>query len=325
MAQLQNTSITGSFTVGNIAGGGVGSIFFDPIENKLKVTLIGLNPGVWSIGGNLTTFRTSPGGAGDKDAGLAFGGNVYGLGTSNSTEEYNGTSWATGGSLPFGILNPGGLGTQNAALSVGGYHSGGYGAYNNQTYEYNGTSWSSGGTMSTLRAGPGAMGIQNAGLAFGGYGGGGYTTSEEYNGTSWSSGGVLNYGYNSGNGAGIQNQALALGESTYQVEEYDGATWTIASSRLTTYLNSPAAAGGQDNALSFGGYYGGSFLTTTEEYNGTSWSFGGNMNTGRYQLEGTGAQSSKALAFGGNTGPYSNATEEYTQTTFLKQGIVNIS
>jgi hypothetical protein len=181
--------------------------------------------------------------------------------------------------------------------------------------------------MSILRSGVGAAGIQNAGLAFGGYGGGGYNSSEEYNGTSWSFGGFLTYTYFVANGAGIQNQALALGESSYQVEKYNGTTWSTGPSKLTPTLSAPAAAGGQDNALSFGGYESGvGFTSTTEEFNGTSWSFGGDMNVARYQLEGAGAQSPKALAFGGNNNyGYSNVTEEYTQTTFLKQGIVNIS
>ncbi len=164
---------------------------------------------VWSVGGATSCGRSGQGGAGELNSGLIFGG--IAASSTNSTEEYDGSSWSGGGNLISARYAMGSAGTQNAALSFGGTPSSG-------TEEYDGGSWSTGGGMIAARANPGGAGTQNAALGFGG--GGNTTCTEEYNGASWAIGGALiNQRANiQGQGVGTQNAALAISTPTAPVQ-----------------------------------------------------------------------------------------------------------
>ena len=165
MAQLQDTSITGSVILGTEADtGSIGNIWFDSSTNEIKYTY-GINqPGVWSAGSAMTTGRPNLAGAGEQNASLVFGGR-YNF-TTGETEEYNGQAWSTGGALSTARYQPGGTGQQNAGLAFGGTNPSF--TYVTCTEEYNGSSWTAGGALITSRGSVGGAGQQNAGLAFGG-------------------------------------------------------------------------------------------------------------------------------------------------------------
>ena len=108
MAQLQNTSVTGSLesttdirvgtylTLGNTENtSSVGNLWYDENDNSLKLSFGQFQAGSWSTGGALITGRSELAGAGTQNAGLAFGGSP----SLSCTEEYNGTSWSSGGAL----------------------------------------------------------------------------------------------------------------------------------------------------------------------------------------------------------------------------------
>ena len=73
MAQLQSTSITGSFnlTTNTAVTGSSGYLWFNTTTNRLTYSYCG---GVWSSGGAMIVARQSLAGAGTSTAVLAFGG-----------------------------------------------------------------------------------------------------------------------------------------------------------------------------------------------------------------------------------------------------------
>ena len=93
-----------------------GQVWYNSTEGVLK-SLVQIK--AWSAGGNMGTARRLLGSAGTQTAGLAFGG------TTNSTEEYNGTSWTTTSSLTTGRtqLASGKDAPQTAALAIGGNYT----------------------------------------------------------------------------------------------------------------------------------------------------------------------------------------------------------
>jgi len=265
----------------------------------------------WSAGGAMITGRRGLAGAGEQNAGLAFGGFNDTSPALSCTEEYNGSSWSAGSSLSQGARRVlAGAGTQNAALAFGGFTT----VQVSSTEEYNGSSWSAGGALITARYGLAGAGTQNAGLAFGGrnvsvvFG-----CTEEYNGSSWSTGGSLITGRNQLAGSGTQNAGLAFGGaySLSCTEEYDGSSWSAGGSLITARY-SLAGAGEQNAGLAFGGVVSPTgVLSCTEEYNGTSWTAGGSLITARTSLAGAGTQNA-GLAFGGQDPVQVSCTEEYS-------------
>ena len=119
----------------------------------------------WTAGGSLAQIRYLLSGTGTQTAGLAFGGALPAatsaglVGTSTSTEEYDGSTWTAGGGLITGKYAATGVGTQTAALAFG---------FTNSSEEYDGSTWTTGGPMITTRSEMGGAGTQTAGLAFGG-------------------------------------------------------------------------------------------------------------------------------------------------------------
>jgi len=127
MAQLQNTSITGSlefntggfFKLGTTPDtGSAENMWFDTVNNVVKISCTGANPSSWSTGGALITARELGAGAGTQNAGLAFGGRTPTI--ESCTEEYNGTSWTDGGSMNVAMSALSGAGTQAEGLAFTG-------------------------------------------------------------------------------------------------------------------------------------------------------------------------------------------------------------
>jgi hypothetical protein len=97
----------------------------------------------------MNTARYGLAGAGTQTAAVAFGGSIPGVGDTNATEEYNGTSWTTSpGSLNTARDGLAGAGTQTAGLAFGGQTT----VYLGATEEYNGSTWAtSPGSLNTAR------------------------------------------------------------------------------------------------------------------------------------------------------------------------------
>jgi hypothetical protein len=126
--------------------------------------------------------RTNLGSGGTQTSFLAFGGSES-PGTSNATEEWDGSSWTSGGNLGTGRYQLAGnnVGTQTAGLCAGGYS----GSSKNLTEEYNGSTWSTGGALPTANGNSARGGTQTAAY----FTGGSYapkSASYHYDGTSWS-------------------------------------------------------------------------------------------------------------------------------------------
>ena len=88
MAQLQSTSITGSFNLEATTAntGSCGNLWFNTSTNKLQYSYFG---GTWTAGGAMITARYVLAGAGaSSTAALAFGGLDSGFSTVACTETY---------------------------------------------------------------------------------------------------------------------------------------------------------------------------------------------------------------------------------------------
>ena len=107
-------------------------------------------------------------------------------GTSNATEEWNGSSWTSGGNLGTARyqLSGNNVGTQTAGLCVGGYVPGG--GASALVEEYNGSSWTAGGALPTAEGVAARYGLQTAAtIAGGGPGPAPNTTARQYDGSAW--------------------------------------------------------------------------------------------------------------------------------------------
>ena len=246
--------------------------------------------GSWATGGALSVARRNLAGCGVETAGLASGGKLSippnpPTATTDSVEEYGGTSWTSGGNLPQAIRGQFNFGTQTAAVSCGGSVDPPTTSVTT-TIEYDGSSWTSGGAMGHGRSDGQACGILTAGLALGGR-----DTNPPY-------------------------PAIPAADT---VEEYDGSSWT-AGGAYPTAMNALGVAGVQTSAIAFGGNTGGN-QSAANFYDGSSFTAAPSLGTARGYVSGCGVQT-LALAAGGGSG--NNATEEFVQygepNTFLNIG-----
>ena len=318
--------------------------------------------GSWATGGALSVARRNLAGCGVETAGLASGGKLSvppnpPTATTDSVEEYGGTSWTSGGNLPQAIRGHFNFGTQTAAVSCGGSVDPPTTSVTT-TIEYDGSSWTSGGAMGHGRSDGQACGILTAGLAVGGRDTNppypatpAADTVEEYDGSSWTAGGAYPTAMNALGVAGVQTLAIAFGGNTGGNQSaanfYDGSSFTAAPS-LGTSRGYVSGCGVQALALAAGG---GSGSNATEEftqnqepnsflnigqtwYNSTekkfkytgagasSWATGGSLNTSRRYLGGLGLQTA-GLAFGGYYPGSENNTEEYDGSSWTSTGNLN--
>ena len=322
----------GNTAAATIAGGSTGPAYPETTE-EYSSSINALTSAAYASGGNLSNARAQFGSAkqGTQNAGLAFGGYVFGPNANiTATEEYGGASWTSGGALPGGQRQMGGAGTQTAALGYGGLT----GMPNTTVLEYNGSSWTAGGANPagvTYAVNSGA-GTQTAAIRAGsGNPGGATTTTQEYDGSSWTSANAMSVARTNGYFDGAQTAAIAnaaespsapdaSGSITKLTEQYDGTNWSSGTSGLF-YLSSGGVSGGAaaQTAWMIAGGDGPNVTNNTgitQEYDGTAFASTAVLATPRRQLNGGGTQAA-GLVFGGTEASSSSltATEEYTGTT----------
>ena len=287
----------------------------------------------WTSSANMATARGYLGGAGTASA--AFGATGYVPGTPaperTMTEEYNSNinaitkaAWASGGAASNSARLRALAGTQTAA-----FMSGGYVGANNQTRdteEYNGSSWTAGGALVAQGNNPpggtysaSAGGTQTAGLFIGGSSQGPvdyyFNVSYEYDGSSWGSPATFTApGLRSSHVFGVQTAAVSAGgtrpgQPLDRVFEYDGSSWTAATSLPTGSEN-----GGASGILTAGIIFGGGTPSVTDrslDYDGSSWTAAPTMiyANSDFNSSGQGTQTA-ALAMRGYNGTATIATSQ---------------
>tara|TARA_R100001594_G_scaffold150259_1_gene210749 strand:+ start:891 stop:2702 length:1812 start_codon:yes stop_codon:yes gene_type:complete len=286
-----------------------GQIWFNSTDNTFKSVV---TTSAWSSASPLNTARSDLGGFGVRDASVIYGGST------NATEEYNGSGFSAGGNLNTGRPNcqDNGWGVETAAVVASGYD----GSDNTvNVEEYNGSSFSEVSNVSTARRQHASIGlVQTAGAICGGYTSTNVNSTEEYDGTNWTSGGNLTTTRRGFAGSGTLTAGIVFSGYTTTVvantEEYDGTSWTAATATNTARNNGIGASNApQSTALLFGGNTG-SDSALTEQYNGTSWTEVADMATARDSLAGSGIGTA-ALASGGLPPPGNVAlAEEFNQS-----------
>jgi len=306
--------------------------------------------GTWSAGGNLNTARTETSGFGTKAGMIVTAGTSPAAPSTNApvygyvgcVESYDGSSWSEVNNINTTREAMMSAGTPTAGIIYGG------GTYPNGavscTEEWNGTNWSEVTNMNENRKNSGDAGdTSEAVLQFGGeYASPAhYTeTAEEYNGTNWSEIGDMNLGRTNLAGLGNSEAALAIGGNpnpgghapgnAFDVEEWDGSSWTSITQTLTqdseTYHNRGGnGAGTVNDAHIFGGFYQyyrnplvPSYIycydARSQHYDGTTWSYGGRLISGRYDGGGNGTSGANGIFAGGQnpSNPTGTTnTEEY--------------
>jgi hypothetical protein len=305
---------SGSFSINGIQ---IAITASNPVANTPTKIYVPLIPTltVWSTSGALITAKSNLAGAGTISSAVAFGGNSP---TSNTTENFNGSSWSSGNAMINGMAAGAGTGLQTAALSIGSLFP-----QTACTEEYDGINWSAGGALITARGWIAAAGTQNAALAFGGAIsptlGTAVACTEVYNGTTWSSGNILITARVGLAGAGIQNDALSFGGNSNgpflgTTEAYNGSTWSTKNNMINAKCGGGGAGASSTSALAFGGFAVSSIYYYTEIYNGSTWSTSTRLITGRTKFGSAGITSATtALAFGGEYSATNlSATEVYT-------------
>ena len=279
----------------------------------------------WSSGGTIGTARAEVAGAGDKTAGLIFGGSPPTASSpsetnGNKTEEYDGSSWTAGGTKNNKTRAQFGLGTQTAAVACGGYRD--PVGYFNGTEEYDGSSWTNTGNYPTTisNGSGGGCGTQTAGFNASGYGGSSYvTTTAEYDGSSWTAGNAYPISKQNTTQLGTQTAALSLGghPGATEVFTYDGTNFA-ATTALPGAANQNGRAGTQTSAIIFTGQLAGTnYATVTQQWNGSTWTTGASVAIARAAAGNGGATKTSAFVAGGHPPsvpsiPSSAATEEFT-------------
>jgi len=286
-----------------------GQIWFNSTDNTFK-SVVALQ--AWSSASSLLTARSDLGGFGVRDSSVIYGGST------NATEEYNGTGFSASGNLNTGRPNcqDNGWGVETAAVVASGYDGSGNTV---NVEEYNGSSFSEVNNVSTARRQHASIGlVQTAGAICGGYTSTNVNSTEEYDGTNWTSGGNLTTTRRGFAGSGTLTAGIVFSGYTTTVvantEEYDGTSWTAATATNTARNNGIGASNApQSTALLFGGNTG-SDSALTEQYNGTSWTEVADMATARDSLAGSGIGTA-ALAAGGAPPPGNVAlAEEFNQS-----------
>ena len=280
-------------------------------------------------GGNVNSAQSHLGGCGTQTAALKAGGDDPG-GSSNNSEEYNGSTWTTGNNLNTARRADGTSGIQTQALVVGGFAPPGA---KSVVESYDGTSFTETVDLATAQYYNTTSGNTNGTgiLSMGGTNPSVVTTVEEYNKTTnsitaaaWASGGSLNQGRINVSMGGTQTAGIVLGghqspgAEPAAVETYNGSSFTSGTA-IGPYTGDYAAyAGSQTQGIIFGGA---PYTTNTAEYDG-EWAAGGSLSQGRSDLMGAGTGETSAVAIGGfSPAPTARAeTEEYGGTSWTSGG-----
>ena len=263
-SNLTGTALAGTISssaqiASNISGSfNKGFTFSGDITSKAVVFSSGgdLNcaPGAVSPAGDNFVGATYRGAAGNKNAGLVFGGfRFVNYRPSGFTEEYDGTSWSEVNDM----IDPGaaaGGGTSEAAIATGGNYR------NCDTEEWNGTNWSEvNHHINDLHCAYKPLSIGNSSEALitgGGVPTAPYGQTETWNGTNWATANQMIHdprGWHGG--AGTQNSGLTAGgpHSPYNgvscTETWDGTSWSEGSSALINNMKLVSMAGSQNDTL----------------------------------------------------------------------------
>ena len=228
---------------------------------------ISMKPVVFSSGGDLNCApgATSPaatnfvgatyrGAAGNKNAGLVFGGfRFLNYRPTGFTEEYDGTSWSEKNDMIDAGAAAGG-GTSEAAIATGGNYR------NCDTEEWNGTNWSEvNHHINDLNCTYKPLSIGNSSEALitgGGVSNAPYGQTETWNGTNWATANEMIHdprGWHGG--AGTQNAGVTAGGPHHPyngvscTETWDGTSWTEGGSALISNMKVVSMAGSQNDTL----------------------------------------------------------------------------
>jgi hypothetical protein len=319
-------------TYKEIKGVTIQTLDSDPVEDK----------GTFSTGGNLNSGR-SLAAAGDKTAGLGFGGYDGPPNTKiDLTEQYNGTSWSEVNELNVGRYAMVGLGTQTAAIGAGGYTSPPTPTpHRNEDVEsWNGTNWTEVAELnSDMRSGTG-FGTATAGYVIGGVRGGSVSDAvESWNGSSWTETTEINTARAGAAGAGITTAGLIFGGTTAApaitgiTESWNGSAWSETSD-MPTAADSVFGGGTSTLAAAAGGSVP-SKITTLQLWDGSNWTTNPTGLAGQRSSGGTNSSPTQGnLLVTGGTGPgptnYNpTATEELSfpppTSAILREGMLFLS
>ena len=281
--------------------GSVGQFYYNSTSNAFKyVQPGGIAAGTWASSSNLNIGRSSilPSQAGAQTAAMAGSGGLP-TSSSNSAEQYDGTSWAAVNNVNNARQAGGGAGTSTATLIFGGNSPA------VDTESFDGTNWSELSELNTNVSSVRGTGTQTAAICVGGTSS---NRTELWNGASWTEeAGNLNTARAAVQCFGTSSAAISAGGSPNQTitESWDGTSWTNVAS-LNTGKSDGGAAGIQTLGIVFK-------LGTNEAWDGTSWTEVNNLGVPRQGISGCGTQTA-AVAFGGSPGPSASglATEEWT-------------
>ena len=234
----------------------------------------------WAAGGAVNTGRNMMASAGTQTAAMIMGGDTAPItpGTTDFTEQYDGSSWTETADLNTARAFVSGAGSQTAAVIMGG------GPGLAITELWDGTSWTEVADLNQGRQASAACGTGTAALLIGGQvpPNTEYRLVEEWDGTSWTEVADIN-GAPSPAGNGIHNNmaasqgtvtaALQGGGTPAAVhgklsETYNGTSWT-QEAEFNTFKTMSGGAGTSTFALAFGGAPPPGIVT--EQWNGTSW------------------------------------------------------
>lgn len=188
-------------------------------------------------GANLNTGRNATAGGGSSADAIVMGGKVNGDDTSQSTEEFNGTSWSAGGNLLTGRHWHGGGGGSASAFVAGGEAD--TVMTSGQTEEYNGTTWTSNGNLSRLRLALKGGGSGTSAMVCGGVDEGVFCNNHDVSvGGAWSLVSGLLTAREHHAADGDSNMGFACGgwsgsPEIGSTEEHDGYTWSQGAEMLT--------------------------------------------------------------------------------------------
>ena len=273
---------------------------------------------------NMTTYR---GAAGNKNAGLIYGGYRFGYGpafrSSGYTEEYDGTTWTEVNDMIDNGATSGG-GTSEAAIATGGNHRTGC------TEEWNGTNWTEvnnqilnntgNGVMKTLSIGQSSEALVISGFEYQAP----YGHTEEWNGTNWATANPMNHSSKAWHGgAGTANAGITAGgpfgsNVVSCTEEWNGTNWTEGPSALISNMKAVSMAGSQNDTLLAGfvqnsGYQSNGLLNNPNTnsadticWNGISWATSATLGVRRMGMSAAGQNSNVAFFASGleNASPY---------------------
>ena len=261
---------------------GLGQIWYNTSTNLIK-TSVGI--GAWTAGATMGSGAYLMRGLGIQTAGLSVGGMTVQPGTTtNTVQEYDGSTWTAITNFPQTVTGLGCFGTATAVVTGAGAGPTVPG-HNKQTYLWNGGSWSTGNAQNTPRnyaantaASPGTSGI--------------FTQGNYPPGTS-------------------------------NTENYDGICWSVGGARNYAAIWSTASGANANEALAWGGYTipGGALSTICESYDGTAWTGTPSLATGRSGQGGLGTNAG-SLSIGGSppASPYipGTATEQWDLTSTVQ-------